>query len=303
MAAYRVAMTKTSKITATNLKASDGDTSCGKARTKRSRGRPKGSGGFEEKDQKVLRVLADRCAREPTTVPTQVFKGLGYQSRSELARLSAKWRRRKGRMIPEAQQRLEATRDLSPLGGFVAWMSSFSLHLDAWIACPVGKDFADAARGFQSSIAEGTDAAFARHALDREAARTDGTAVGGTANGKRVGSDAEAADDDPEALEGELDPACAQGSKERFENRAFQTMEDLAATFDRTHTMADLPVSQKFYAMALFYHELSLQAERQEQAKTDEAAQSMTQTTARSYKDGSKGLDDPPAAGPKGDVQ
>ena len=239
---------------------------------KPSRGRPEGSGRFEETDQKVLIALAERCVREPATVPTKVFRSLGYEGRSELARLSSKWRKRKHILIAEAKQRLEATRQLSPFGEFVASLSSFGLHLDAWAASPTGRAFLGEAQRLGQSFGHGQAAAVARHMLDdasssfaetNASSSPDAEDASGTASGNKE-----------EELAACREQARAEGSAERFKNRTYKTMSDLGPSFDPSHTMDDLPPSQKFYALALLYHEMALDAERREQSEAGKSESS-----------------------------
>lgn len=72
--------------------------------TKRSRGRPKGSSPFKEKDISVLKLFAKKSIKSPYDLQiTKFLKYMGYTNESERSRLRARWRRNRDQLLEWAE--------------------------------------------------------------------------------------------------------------------------------------------------------------------------------------------------------
>lgn len=202
---------------------------------RRRRGRPSGSSRFAESDRIALDKIAERLVYEPDLPVATAARGLGFSSEAEIRRLQAKWRSAKSRLLAEAQRRHE-----SPLDLFVHFLASL----------------AGLAEGLLTSAPIGAIQASLERAARRLAAE------------QRAG----------EAAKLSFDPndrAAVDAAISRFESRQHHTAADLVPDLPDDGTWADLPASQRLYAMALVLHELSL----------DEYERELKEASASSYQD------------------
>ncbi|MEM8749797.1 MAG: hypothetical protein AAGF28_05810 [Pseudomonadota bacterium] len=201
--------------------------------------------------------------RDPAVKPTAVFKEFRYESRSELARLQAGWRRDRDQLLQAAQLQLDATPELSPFSSVITGFTSFGLQVEAWKVSPIGQAYLQVAARFGEDAESGQKAAVARHHLSKTKKQSDATDQPYHSEGLQSEEgelETKALEPNPRERRRSFDSGYAAGAVQRFEYRDYQTIEDLTAEFDPKHTLSDLPVWQTFYALALFYHDLALQA-------------------------------------------
>lgn len=197
---------------------------------KRSRGRPHGSSRYLDTDQAALEGIAHDLVREPDLLATAVIRRLGYSGESEISRLQTKWRKQKVELTAEAQRLLDAESGSTWLDDWVEFFSTVSKFVDEVVSPALRKVAAS---------------------LERQARRRVAREELGIAPRSPIGAD-------------NVDRAI-----ERFEARPHQTGEELVSDLPANMTVDEMPPSLRLYAMALTFHQRSLNAKEREDAASE----------------------------------
>lgn len=201
---------------------------------KRPLGRPKGTAPFEERDRAALSQFADQKLQAPSAKLAPFLTSKGYEEK-DIRRAQARWRNEKDGFLRQAQHRL----DLSPAESIV--------QLFANMYATIGDVLATAGPGLRKIAASQERAR--RHARALE--------VEGRGPGLPIDLDSQA----------EIDAAV-----ERYEARMFGSEEDRLAAFG-LHTTKTLPTSLKLYAVAVLFHQMSLEEAEREAAESNSDAE------------------------------
>ncbi|MEP1921406.1 MAG: hypothetical protein ABJJ43_00135 [Ekhidna sp.] len=199
------------------------------SKSKRRRGRPKGSSRFAESDKLVCEKAADFLIKHPSSRPVISFKKQGYQSESELHRLREKFRSNKEQFMKDAKARHLATVRLGTWGEVGSIIQDCAEWVDTMLnSAPVMEIRDDLALG-----------------LSKQAAL------------KRL----ELQDTPPFDVK---DPEEIASAIESFENREFKTGEDFAEGLGPRLTTEEMPQSARYYSMALCFYSMFQDAEDRE---------------------------------------
>ena len=187
---------------------------------KRSRGRPKGTAVYAERDLRALARYADVYIHTPHSPLAPFLRSVGYADDKDVRRARIRWGREKERLLKEARDR----RDAKP--------AETILELIAY--------FAEAPSALKDAAAPGLEAV--NRSLKRARARLRVM--------KEMGLDP----DLPFDFKDEEQVAAAV---RRYEERMFRPLSEKVAELPAVQ-QNELPMSLKLYSAAILLHELSL---------------------------------------------
>ena len=195
---------------------------------KRGRGRPLGRAPYRQRDEQLLARFADKAIHSPDLELAPFARRAGVSNTAAIRRLQARWRADRERFLNDARTRFDARPPES------VWQ--MVMHLQAGLS--------RMAATFSREVLDSL-----RASIQRAERRWDARAS--------LGEPARLPFDPTDPSE--LEPALA-----RFESAMPTPGSDEIGDQLGDQTLADLPLSQRLYLLAVLIHEISLEQRRRE---------------------------------------